>query len=189
MARVHDPEIMSVLTSRQSSVQALTSLRAMYRVCLRVSVAPSNPFTSCVGEATLTGVGGNQAKAPGALYSQYPAQTGGSIRGGVFGTVAVQRGFLGLSTKQLRQYGTQITILPIFNQEQIAQLGGPTGALSVSDYGDPGIQATSGVAFDIYRFPTVPAGMQFGRQPNQFVGITFPTASGGSCPSGFVQVP
>lgn len=151
--------------------------------------APSNPTTSCVGEATLTAVGGNQARANGALFSKYPAQTGGSIRGGVFGTVAVQRGFLGLTTRQLRQYGNQITVLPIFNQDQLALLGGPTGALSVSDYGDPNIQSSAGVAFDIYRFPTTALANQFGKQPWQFVGITFPTASGGSCPAGFVKVP
>ena len=125
--------------------------------------APSNGRTTCTGSAMFTGVGGKQAMANGALYSQYPAQAEGSIRGGTFGTVAVQNGFLGLSTRQLRTYGTQIFITPS-NQGLFSQYGGPTGPLSVSDYGDANIQATSGVAFDVYRFPTVSAGMQFGRR-------------------------
>ncbi len=149
--------------------------------------APSNGRTTCTGSAMFTGVGGKQAMANGALYSQYPAQAGGSIRGGTFGTVAVQNGFLGLSTRQLRTYGTQIFITPS-NQGLFSQYGGPTGPLSVSDYGDANIQATSGVAFDVYRFPTVSAGMQFGRRTMSTT-ISFPNSSGASCPAGFTVVP
>lgn len=134
-----------------------------------------------------TGVGGNQAMANGALYSQYPAQAGGSIQGGTFGTVAVQKGFLGLSTRALRTFGKQIFITPS-NQGLISKYGGPTGPLSVSDYGDANIQATSGVAFDIYRFPSVSAGMQFGRQTMNTT-ISYPNSSGASCPAGFTVVP
>lgn len=149
--------------------------------------APNNGTVTCSGTATFTAVGGNQAMGNGALYSQYPAQAGGSIRGGTFGTVAVQNGFLGLTTRQLRTYGTQIFVTPS-NQGLISQYGGPTGPLSVSDYGDANIQATSGVAFDLYRFPTVAAGRQFGRQTMSAT-ISFPAASGGSCPAGFTKVP
>jgi hypothetical protein len=140
-----------------------------------------------VGTATYTGVGGNQAQADGALFSKYPQQTGGSIRGGTFGTVAVQEGFLGLTIRQLRMYGSQIFVTPA-NQELISQYGGPNGPLSVSDYGDANVQATSGVAFDLYRFPTVSAGMGFGRQVMGTT-ITFPTSSGGHCPDGYRRVP
>lgn len=150
-------------------------------------VAPNNGRTTCSGPATFTAVGGNQAEADGALYSQYPAQAGGSIQGGTFGTVAVQKGFLGLSTRALRTFGTQIFITPS-NQGLISQYGGPTGPLSVSDYGDANIQATSGVAFDIYRFPTVSAGMQFGRQTMNTT-ISYPNNSGASCPAGYTVVP
>jgi hypothetical protein len=151
------------------------------------AIAPNNSRTTCTGSAMFTGVGGKQAMANGALYSQYPAQAGGSIRGGTFGTVAVQNGFLGLSTRQLRTYGTQIFITPS-NQGLFSQYGGPTGPLSVSDYGDANIQATSGVAFDVYRFPTVSAGMQFGRRTMSTT-ISFPNSSGASCPAGFTVVP
>jgi hypothetical protein len=84
-------------------------------------------------------------------------------------------------------YGTQILVTP-GNQALISQYGGPTGPLSVSDYGDKNIQSTPGVAFDLYRFPTVAAGMQFGRQ-GASVTISFPAISGGKCPPGFKQVP
>ena len=137
----------------------------------------------CRGTATFTAVGGKQAMADGALYSLYPQRAGGSIRGGTFGTVAVQNGFLGLTTRRLRTYGTQISVTPD-NQALISQYGGPTGPLSVSDYGDANVQATAGTAFDLYRFPTVAAGMQFGRQV-MGVTITAPSASGANCPSGF----
>ena len=149
--------------------------------------APNNGRTTCSGPATFTAVGGNQAEGDGALFSKYPALAGGSIRGGTFGTVAVQDGFLGLTTRQLRMYGTQIFITPS-NQGLISQYGGPTGPLSVSDYGDANIQATSGVAFDIYRFPTVSAGMQFGRQTMNTT-ISYPNNSGASCPAGYTVVP
>jgi hypothetical protein len=107
--------------------------------------------------ASTTGVGGKQARANGALYSKYPAEAGGSIKGGTFGTVAVQTGFLGLTTRQLRGFGTNIWITP-GDQGAIAKFGGPTGPLSVSDYGDQNVQNSPGVAFDIYRFPTIKAG-------------------------------
>ena len=67
--------------------------------------APNNGRTTCSGPATFTAVGGNQAEGDGALFSKYPALAGGSIRGGTFGTVAVQDGFLGLTTRQLRMSG------------------------------------------------------------------------------------
>jgi hypothetical protein len=148
--------------------------------------ARANTRTTCTGSAIFSGVGGNQAKYTGhsgALYSKFPAQAGGSIAGGAFGTVAVQIGFLGLSTSQLRGLGTQILITPS-NQGLISQYGGPTGPLSVSDYGDKYIQARSGVAFDIYRFPTVKAGRKFGVQPMSTT-ISFPKSCGASCPAGF----
>ena len=50
-----------------------------------------------------------------------------------------------------------------WHQSLIKQYKGPTGPLYVSDYGDASVQATSGVAFDIYRFPTVTGGRKFGR--------------------------
>ena len=160
---------------------------------------PSSPFdgdraklvprrgdiVTCVGRSTTRGVGGNQARGDGALYSNYPETAGGSIRGGTFGTVAVQRGFLGLSTRQLRMYGTQIEIT-FSDQSRSAQLGGPSGALTVSDYGDTNIQNTSGVAFDIYRFPTEAAGRAYGVQ-NLVTTISFPASSGGMCPIGFIR--
>jgi RHS repeat-associated protein len=132
-------------------------------------------------KAILTGVGGTQATADGALYSKYPAEAGGSIKGGTFGTVAVQRGFLGLSTRQLRTYGTQITITPS-NQSAITQYGGPSGSLTVSDYGDTNIQNRSGLAFDLYRFPTVDDGLKFGNQTMD-VTIEFPDDVPAQCPS------
>jgi len=143
------------------------------------AVPQSGQRITCTGLATFTAVGPNQAQGDGALYSQYPAQAGGSIKGGTFGTVAVQNGFLGLSTRQLRTYGTQIFITP-GNQGLISKYGGPTGPLSVSDYGDANIQATSGLAFDIYRFPTRPDALGFGRR-TMSVTISFPAASGGHC--------
>lgn len=69
----------------------------------------------------------------------------------------------------------------------MTQYGGPAGPWTVSDYGDPNIQAIQGVALDLYRFPTVHAGNQFGIE-NMPVTISFPTASGGKCPAGFAAV-
>jgi hypothetical protein len=148
-----------------------------------MTASPNNTTTTCTGPATFRGVGGDQAQDPGALYSRFPAQTGGSIQGGTFGTVAVQKNFLGLNRRQLRTFGTQIFIAP-GDQGLIARYHGPTGPLSVSDYGDANIQTTPGTAFDIYRFPTRAAAVQFGK-PTMNTTITFPNASGGACPPGF----
>jgi RHS repeat-associated protein len=153
----------------------------------RPNTVSNNGRTTCSGPAQFTAVGGNQAQANGALFSQYPAQAGGSIQGGTFGTVAVQKGFLGLSTRALRTFGTQIFVTPS-NQGLISKFGGPTGPLSVSDYGDANIQGTSGVAFDLYRFPTVSAGLQFGRQTMNAT-ISYPNNSGASCPAGYTAIP
>jgi YD repeat-containing protein len=131
-------------------------------------------------QATFTAVGPGQALANGALYSDYPKEVGGSIKGGTFGTVAVKDAFLGLSDSGLRTYGTQIFVTP-GNQGLIARLGGPTGPLSVSDKGNTDIQNTPGVAFDIYRFPTMKGADEFGRKKMSAT-ISFPAASGGSCP-------
>jgi hypothetical protein len=152
------------------------------------SGAAQSGTIKCVnGLATYKGVGGNQARAAGALSSRYPKAAGGSIRGGTFGTVAVKRGFLGLSTRSLRKYGNQIYVTPEGDQDLISQLGGPRGPLTVSDYGDPYIQSTPGTAFDIYRFPTRAAGRQFGTRKIRTT-ITFPAASGGDCPPGYTKV-
>jgi hypothetical protein len=148
------------------------------------NLTQGNGMTNCSGWATIRGVGGKQARDNGALYSDYPQTAGGSIRGGTFGTVAVQKGFLGLSTRQLRTYGTQISITPAISSASSTQLGGPAGPWTVSDYGDPNIQATEGVAFDLYRFPTKKKGDQFGKQIMPVV-IGFPSASGGKCPPGY----
>lgn len=58
--------------------------------------------------------------ANGALYSQYRAQAGGLFQVGTFGTVVVQKGFLDLSIRALRTFGTQIFITP-GNQGFISQ--------------------------------------------------------------------
>jgi hypothetical protein len=134
----------------------------------------------CKVKATVTGVGGNQATADGALYSKYPDQAGGSIKGGTNGTVAVQRGFLGLTTRQLRTYGAQITITPSDDSRVIAN-GGPAGPWTVSDYGDSNIQGRDGISIDLYRFPTVQDGLNFGRQTMDLT-ITAPDESGAVCP-------
>jgi hypothetical protein len=137
---------------------------------------------TCNARATFTAVSADQAHADGALYSKYPNEpgVGGSIKGGKNGTVAVQMGFLGLSTPQLRTYGTQIFVTPS-DQDTIAKYGGPTGPLSVSDYGDENIQNTKGLAFDIYRFPTTKDAFGFGTK-KMGVSISFPASSGGFCP-------
>ena len=96
------------------------------------------------------------------------------------GTVAVQRGFLGLTTRQLRANGTQISITPD-DDGLISQYGGPSGSLTVSDYGDANIQATQGVAFDVYRFATQSGALQFGRQ-TMTVTINAPDGIGATCP-------
>jgi RHS repeat-associated protein len=150
--------------------------------------AMDNPITgsdalglcNCQVNVTVTAVGPNQAKGDGALFSNYPAQAGGSIPGGTMGTVAVQRGFLGLTTRQLRTYGTQISIT-LGDSALISQNGGPSGALTVSDYGDSNIQATQGTAFDVYRFATQNGALQFGRQATTAT-INFPDGIGATCP-------
>jgi RHS repeat-associated protein len=187
---VHNSLSAEVTSSYAVSVNGELPSRSLAMV---VSSAPTiNPrpvsgTITCVGDATYRAVGGNQATADGALFSKYPELAGGSIKGGTFGTVAVQTGFLGLGTELLRMFGTQIFVTPD-NQALISKYGGPTGPLSVSDYGDKNIQGTPGVAFDIYRFPTETAGNQFGRNVMGTT-ITFPAASGGTCPPSFRMVP
>ncbi len=153
----------------------------------RKSKKNTEEYTTCSGFAEFTAVGGDQAQADGALYSKYPEQAGGSIKGGAFGTVAVKEGFLGLDRRQWRTYGTRVFIYPDI-QARISKYGGPIGALTVSDYGDKYVQNTSGVAFDLYRFPTEEKANEFGRQKNVPTGIAFPKSSGAQCPPGFKQV-
>lgn len=143
---------------------------------------------TCTVRATITAVGPNQAQADGALFSRYPDQAGGSIRGGTNGTVAVQRGFLGLTTSQLRRYGTLIQIRPddgsivsLTDDILITQNNGPSSPWTVSDYGDRNIQGTSGVALDLYRFTTTQDARNFGRRFLQ-VTITVPDGIGARCP-------
>lgn len=147
----------------------------------------NGPQTTCFGTANTRAVGPNQAKGDGAFFSKYPALTGGSIRGGTFGTVAVQNGFLGFSTREFRMYGTMIHIT-FGNEAFSGSLGGPMGSLTVSDYGDKNIQNAPGVAFDIYRFPTDEAANQYGNKITSAM-IAFPTITGGQCPKGFSGSP
>ncbi|MEG3152395.1 RHS repeat-associated core domain-containing protein [Sphingomonas sp. ZT3P38] len=134
---------------------------------------------TCNITATFRAVGPGQATADGAFFSKYPALAGGSIKGGTFGTVAVKKGFLGLTTRQFRTYGTRIFVTP-GNQDLLTTTRGPLGRLSVSDYGDPNIQATAGYAFDIYRFPTTKEALTYG---NKVVNATveYPTELGNRC--------
>ena len=148
---------------------------------------PSNGVTTCRGEAQFTGVGGNQARGDGALLSPFPKAAGGSIKGGTFGTVAVRPGFLGLDKPALRHWGNQIFVTPE-DGGRSAQFGGPSGALSVSDYNNDSTQTGPNTHIDIYRFPTKSLGDQYGRK-NFNATISFPTASGGKCPVGWKQEP
>ena len=84
--------------------------------------------TWCVGPSTTRGVGGDQATADGALFSLFPDISGGSIQGGTFGTVAVQKEFLGLTTREFRIYGEQIFV-SFSDQARSARFGGPVGSL------------------------------------------------------------
>jgi hypothetical protein len=136
----------------------------------------------CVVTATWTGVGPDQATGDGALYSRFDQY---SIRGGTPGTVAVKKGFLGLSTKDLRQWGTQIYVMPADDGAIANNMGSP-GLYTVSDYGDRSLQNDSGDRFDLYRFPTNRAALSFGRR-TMTTTIVFPAASGGQCPAGTEQ--
>lgn len=139
-----------------------------------------NGLCKCKVNVEVTAVGPNQANDDGALYSKYPKESGGSIRGGTMGTVAVQRGFLGLSTRQLRENGAKIQIT-LNDGGLLAKYGGPTAPLTVSDYGDANIQNTSGMAMDIYRFPTNKQANGFGRRKMSAT-IDAPDGIGAKCP-------
>jgi RHS repeat-associated protein len=176
-------------TNTFDQIFQLVALKSISAQNIQVNAGPDfkglrlstdTPRVTCSFNATFTAVGPNQAHANGALYSAYPTQAGGSIKGGTFGTVAVQNGFLGLSTRQLRGYGTQIQIIPS-NQNLISAFNGPLGPLTISDYGDANVQANHGPAFDIYRFPTNRDALGFGRRTMN-VTVSFPAASGGRCP-------
>jgi hypothetical protein len=115
---------------------------------------------NCQGNAQYSAVGPNQAQGDGALHSDNPNSA--SIDGGTQNTVAVKRGFLGLTRAQLRQYGTQIGITPSDNG-MIAGSGGPSASsFSVSDLGDRNVQNAPGVRFDLYRFSSQAQALQFG---------------------------
>ena len=137
----------------------------------------------CTGSATIRAVGGNRAPYlgnTGALYSKYDKY---SIAGGAPRTVSVKSGFLGLTRAQLRRYGGQISV-SFADNGLIAKTGGSPGPYTVSDYGDLFIQATPGVAFDIYRWPTKAAADKFGVQVYTTT-VVFPVASGAVCPPGW----
>lgn len=135
---------------------------------------------TCKLKITFTAVGPHQATGDGALYSKYPTEAGGSIQGGTMGTVAVQKNFLGLTTRQLRGNGTQISIDPS-NDSLITHFGGPGGSLTVSDYGDSNIQNTQGMAMDIYRFPSNADADKFGSRTIEAI-ISVPDGLGAKCP-------
>jgi len=136
-----------------------------------------------MGQATFTGVGGNQAPGKGALFSE----NGPSVLGGTFGTVAISRennNTFNLTKAQLRVFAPYIQITPHLDSI-LAKTGGPTPPYTVSDIGD--VNIVSG-QFDIYRFPTVAKGLKFGRQ-TALTAIIVPAITGATCPVGFTKVP
>ena len=137
-------------------------------------------MTTCIGPATYTAVGPGQATGDGALYAKGGADP---LRGGTPGTAAVQRGFLGLSTRQLRDHGRQIQITPD-DDGAVAKTGGQGGTYTVSDYGDRNVQGTNGTAFDLYRWDTQKGALAFGRRRLPTT-ISFPADIGGRCPTGW----
>jgi hypothetical protein len=152
-----------------------------------IIIDPKKGMTTCTGPATVSAVGPKQAPytgVTGALYSQYDQY---SIPGGIPRTVAVQNGFLGLSRELLRQYGTQI-YLSFSDNGAIANSGGPMEPYTISDLGDQNIQNSPTVRFDLYRWDIKDNAIRFGIQA--YTGtVTFPTASGGSCPTNWSKVP
>ena len=144
--------------------------------------APSNGTTTCVGPGFASAVGPRQAPYTGHSGALYSKTQQYSIAGGAMGTVAVPPKFLGLSKASLRQYGNSIFISFADNGE-IANSGGPAGPYTVSDIGDINIRNSR---IDIYRWPGPgnKAANAFGKRPYTTT-ITFPTASGGSCPQGW----
>ena len=143
-------------------------------------VAPNSGATTCTGPATVSAVGTGPHQAPytGHTGSLYPP-----IAGGGMGTVAVQNNFLGIGRAGLRQYGTQISV-SFADDGAIVASGGPAGPYTVSDRGDINIQNDPSVRFDLYRWDSTHDALQFGIET--FPGtVTFPTASGGTCPAGW----
>jgi RHS repeat-associated protein len=139
-----------------------------------------NRTTTCAGAATVSAVGTGPHQAPytGHTGSLYPP-----IAGGAMGTVAVQNNFLGIGRAGLRRYGTQIFVT-FADGGAIAASGGPSGPYTVSDRGDINIQNDPSVRFDLYRWDSTYDALQFGIQ--HYTGtVTFPTASGGTCPAGW----
>lgn len=144
---------------------------------------PNNKTTTCMGPATVSAVGNGPDQAPytGHTGSLYPP-----IPGGAMGTVAVQNNFLGIGRKGLRTYGTQINVSFADNGAIVAS-GGPAGPYTVGDRGDINIQNDPSVRFDLYRWDSTHDAFQFGIQ--HYTGtVTFPTASGGTCPAGWTTV-
>lgn len=142
--------------------------------------APSNGTTTCTGPATVSAVGTGPHQAPytGHTGSLYPP-----IAGGAMGTVAVQNDFLGIGRAGLRRYGTQISV-SFADNGAIVGSGGPSGPYTVSDRGDIHIQNDPSVRFDLYRWDSTQHALQFGI--HHYTGtVTFPTASGGTCPPGW----
>lgn len=142
--------------------------------------APNSGTTTCTGPAIVSAVGTGPHQAPytGHTGSLYPP-----IAGGAMGTVAVQNNFLGIGRAGLRRYGTQIFV-SFADNGAIAASGGPAGPYTVSDRGDINIQNDPSVRFDLYRWDSTHDAFQFGIKP--FTGtVTFPTASGGTCPAGW----
>jgi hypothetical protein len=140
--------------------------------------------TTCVGMATYTAVGPYQAHARGALFSLTALY---SILGGTVGTVAVKRGLLGLSKPQLREYGKKIFVFPQ-DSGMLTGMGGPRRPFTVSDFGDRDVQDARGERFDVYRWASRGRADEFGVR-KFLTKITFPAASGGMCPPGWMVSP
>jgi len=136
---------------------------------------------TCVGVASYTAVGPHQAHGNGALYSRTAAY---SIEGGAVGTVAVKRGLLGLSRPKLREFGTQILVFPLDSGVLTGTRGPARVPFTVSDFGDRDVQDARGERFDVYRWGSRVKADQFGIRKFA-TRITFPAASGGTCPSGW----
>jgi hypothetical protein len=84
------------------------------------------------------------------------------------------------SQRTLAEAASQIRIAPTGLNLQ----GGPTPPFTVGDIGDINIRRSRIPRFDIYRFPTMPAAMQFGIQDVQTT-ITVPATL--QCPAGFQE--
>ncbi|OGP62909.1 MAG: hypothetical protein A2169_00490 [Deltaproteobacteria bacterium RBG_13_47_9] len=144
---------------------------------------------TCVGTGRFSAVGPNQATGSGALSGSGVTASLGTVavNPAIFGLPFPEGNLTAAQLEQRRQ--TQRTLAEVawlitISPQGLNLRGGPQPPYTIGDIGDINIRQSQIPWFDIYRFPTQQAAVQFGIQYAQTT-ITIPATW--KCPPGFKE--